>query len=87
MLFFLNSFSLCNLNYNLGYQEWNSQNALHNTKTEKTLIRLLLQKRSDLGLHCLFRTFLAGKLVLEIFEHLLYFYHSQVDREPAGPGA
>ena len=37
----------------------------------KTLIRLLLQKQSDLGLRCLSRPF-GWQLVLEISEHLPY---------------
>ena len=36
--------------------------------TGKTLIRLLLQKQSDLGLHCLSRSF-CSQLVFEILEH------------------
>ena len=39
--------------------------------TGKTLIRLLLQKQSGVGLHCLFRPFWqATELVFEILEHL-----------------
>ena len=36
----------------------------------KTQIRLLLQKQSDLGLHCLSRPF-CSQLVFEILEHLI----------------
>ena len=38
-------------------------------QTEKTLIRLLLQKQSDLGLHFLSRPF-GRHVVYEILEHL-----------------
>ena len=37
----------------------------------KTLIRLLLQKQSDLGLCCLSRPF-GQETIVEILEHLLY---------------
>ena len=40
-------------------------------QTGKTLIRLLLQKQSDLGLHCLSRPF-GRQIVFKILEHLLY---------------
>ena len=39
------------LKRNVGYQGWNSQNACKSIKW-KTVIKLLLQKQSDLGLHC-----------------------------------
>ena len=39
---------------NVGYQDWISQNAGQKSK-RKTLIRLLLQETTDLGLPCLFR--------------------------------
>ena len=40
-------------------------------KTGKTLIRLLLQKQSDMGLLCL-PTLFGWQLVLEILQHSLY---------------
>ena len=40
---------------NIGYQGWNSQNTWQKSPTAKILIRLLLQKQSDLGLLCLSR--------------------------------
>ena len=42
------------------------------TASEKTLIRLLFQKQSDLGLHCLSEPFFSRQLVFKILEHLLY---------------
>ena len=43
---------------------------LSEQQSGKTLIRLLLQKQSDLGLPCLSRPFWAGNSVFEILEHL-----------------
>ena len=43
-----------------------------NREGGKTLIRLLLQKQSDLGLHCLPRLLNGRQLVLEVVEHLPY---------------
>ena len=42
----------------------------------KTLIRLLLQKQSDLGLPCLSRSFLGSQLVFEIFRTFMAIYLS-----------
>ena len=39
----------------------------------KIVIRLLLQKKSDLGRFCLSRLF-GRQLMLKILEHLLYMY-------------
>ena len=43
--------------------------AAHKMQTGKTLIRLLLQKQSDMGLHCLSTPFYR-QLVFGILEHL-----------------
>ena len=52
-------FPLSVLKNNVGYQGWKSQ-------TGKTLIRLLLQKQSDLGLRCLSRPFWQASSVQKI---------------------
>ena len=46
-------FSFSVLNYDFGYLCSNSQNAYQNSRG-KTLIRLLLKKQSDLGLHYMY---------------------------------
>ena len=57
------------------YQGWNSQNSSKNSKRE-TLIRLLHQKQSDLGLHFLSRPFFAGNYIYTVrnLEHLPYLF-------------
>ena len=47
-----------------------SENACQ--QTEKTLIRLLLQKQSNLGLPCLSRPFWQVTIVFEVLGHFLY---------------
>ena len=42
-------------------------------QTGKTLVRLLLQKKSDLGLHCLSMTF-CGQLAFK-FSNILPYYN------------
>ena len=59
-VFFL---SLQGLKLNVCYQDWNSKNAYQISK--------LLQKQSDLGLHCFSRPF-GRQLVFKILEHLPY---------------
>ena len=41
----------------LFFQGWNLQKCMLEKQTGKTLIRLLLQKQSDLSLHCLSKPF------------------------------
>ena len=46
-----------NTTTNVGYHLCNKQNGCQNIANRKTLIRLLLEKQSDLGLPCLSRHF------------------------------
>ena len=46
---------------------------LSEKQTGKTLIILLLQKQSDLGLHCLYRLFWQAAYV-QIFRIFLYYF-------------
>ena len=62
-----NTFSLCSqIKCGLSGQEFTKSVSV---QTEKTLIRLLLQKQSDLGLHFLSRPF-GRHVVFEILDHL-----------------
>ena len=45
---------------------------LSESQAGKTLIRLLLKKQSDLGLHCMFIGLSGRQLVFKILEHLPY---------------
>ena len=44
-------YSKCSKNYEHGYQDWKSQNACQNSIANREV------KQSDLGMHCLSRTF------------------------------
>ena len=46
--------------------------SLSEKQTGKTLIRLLLQKRSDLRLHCLSWPFRQPTIAIDLLEHLPY---------------
>ena len=66
-------FSLSVLKQNVGYQSWNSQNAC------KTLVRMLLQKQSYLGLPCLSRPFWQGTRDGD-FRTFTIMYHIKTDK-------
>ena len=65
-----NTFLILFLNKILNFRQEFAK-CLSELQTEKTLIRLLLRKQSDWGLHCFLGLF-STQLVFEILEHLPY---------------